>query len=324
MEKIKWGILAPGGIAHRFARDMQNLDDCCVAAVASRSLDKAKAFEPSLSYKAYGSYGELIADPDIDAVYIASPHPFHAEQAISCLQAGKAVLCEKPMAISAAQVQRMIDAAKQNGVLLMEALWIRFLPMMQYVQEAIAEGLIGRPLLADAQFFYPFAYDPKGRQYDPALAGGALLDLGIYSLSFACMALGWNPETVCGACGYAPTGVDSYESISLGYTGGSVASLRCGFNLDTPRRAAIFGESGTIIIPDYWKADEIRLTRGGQTKVLTFPEGSFHYQIKAFSDALREGKKEVPGHPLAHSLVLSRMMDKLLADWGIRYPDAGN
>ena len=189
-QKFTWGILGPGGIARAFAKDLTMISGHTIGAVGSRSLENAQKFSAVFGGTAYGSYEELVADPTIDAVYVATPHPAHHDNVVLALNAGKPVLCEKPFSVNAKQAQSMIDAAARNKTALMEAMWARFLPHYAKVREIVDSGVLGPILSIHADHGQRLADQGIPRLIEPALAGGALLDLGIYPISFAHMILG--------------------------------------------------------------------------------------------------------------------------------------
>src|SRR5215216_7626821 len=198
MTKTRWGILGTGNIASQFARGLVALDDAELVAVGSRTAESAEAFGERFSApRRHASYAALASDPDVDAIYIATPHPLHHDNTIMGLEAGKAVLCEKPFAINAGQAQAMIATARERGVFLMEAMWTRFLPHMVRLRELLAAGAIGEVRMLQADFGFRTSFNPQSRLFDPALGGGALLDVGVYTISFAQMILG-EPDRVTG------------------------------------------------------------------------------------------------------------------------------
>ena len=214
MSNFNWGILGPGGIAKAFATDLQLLDGHTVAAVGSRTLKNAQGFAKIFGGTAYGSYEELVADPTVDAIYVATPHPAHKDNVIAALNAGKPVLCEKPFAVSANEAKEMVAAAQKNNVALMEAMWSRFLPHYAQVREIIASGVLGKILTVQADHGQRLADQNIPRLIDPALAGGALLDLGIYPVSFAHMVLG-NPTKITASGVLTDKGVDAQTSMNF-------------------------------------------------------------------------------------------------------------
>jgi predicted dehydrogenase len=322
-ETVRWGILGPGRIARKFALALRESEDAILAAVGSRSRDRAEAFAREYGAPTgHDSYEALAGDPQVDAVYVATPHPFHLPHTVLCLSAGKHVLCEKPLALNAAQGERMIEAAREADRLLMEAMWTRFLPTMARVRGLLAEGAIGEPRLLTADFGFRAPFDPASRLFDPALGGGALLDLGVYPLSLALMLFG-EPARITSAVNLGTTGVDEEAAILLHHEHGEMAVLTASSRLATPGRARIHGTGGWIRIHPPWQGST-RLTVGSgdaeETLDLPHRGGGFAHQVEAFMDLLREGRRDSPVMPLAGSLAVMRTMDAMRAQWGLRYP----
>lgn len=223
MTRTRWGIIGTGNIASQFARGLALLDDAELVAVGSRTAESAHEFGERFGARTrHASYADLASDPDVDAVYIATPHPLHLENTLLGLEAGKAVLCERPFAINAHQAEVMIATARKRGVFLMEAMWTRFLPHMVRLREIVASGAIGELRMLQADFGFRTSFNPQGRLFDPALGGGALLDVGIYPISLASMLLG-TPTRVTSMAHLGATGVDEQSAIILGYGGGQLA-----------------------------------------------------------------------------------------------------
>jgi len=322
-QTVRWGILGPGRIARKFALALRESKGAILAAVGSRSRDRAGAFAREFGAPtAHGSYEALAGDPEVDAVYVATPHPFHLPHTVLCLSAGKHVLCEKPLALSAAQGERMIEAAREADRLLMEAMWTRFLPTLVRVRGLLAGGAIGMPRLLTADFGFRAPFDPASRLFDPALGGGALLDLGVYPLSLASMLFG-EPARIASAANLGPTGVDEETAILLHHAHGELAVLTASTRLATPDRARIHGTEGWIRIHPPWQGST-RLTVGHQDaeETLDLPHrgGGFAHQIEAFVELVREGRRDSPVMPLAESLAVMRTVDTIRAQWGLRYP----
>lgn len=251
MATIRWGILGTGGIAHAQTSDLL-AHGHTVTAVGSRSLASAEAFAGEFGIRtAHGSYEELVADPEVDAVYVATPHPFHAPNATLALEAGKHVLVEKPFTLNAAEARGLVDLAESRGLVVLEAMWTRFLPHMARIREIIAAGTIGevRTLLADHNQLLPS--DPLHRLNNPELGGGALLDLGIYPVSFAFDLLGTPTEVLAHAAKTA-TGVDRQTAIILGFSGGRQAVLHAALDARGPNRAVVIGTRGRIELDAVW------------------------------------------------------------------------
>lgn len=331
-EKIRWGIMATGGIATQFAKGLLHLQSAQIAAVASRTEQKARAFADKFSIgKYYPSYQQLAEDPDIDAIYIATPHPMHCENAIMCLENKKPVLCEKPLAVNAEQARKMVAAAEQNNTFLMEAMWTRFLPAVVEVREWIKDGLIGEPKMLIADFGINPPRDPEARHLNPHLGGGALLDLGVYPVSFASMLFGPEPPTdIASVAHLGPTGVDEVDAISLKYPNQCVASINCSMIAITPRLAVIAGSDGLIKLgPPFWGVTKAVIEKAKSfnyeiVKEFTQPMGfgsvGLIYQVEHVQRDIIEGRiqNEIMPHP--ESITIMETMDRLREQWGLKYP----
>ncbi len=324
---IRWGILGLGTIARAFATGLTAVPDAKLAAVGSRSVFKAKEFAKEFgSPRVHGSYADLANDPDIDAIYIATPHPMHKDDAILCLNAGKAVLCEKPFCVNAKELDQVVAVARAKNVFLMEAMWTRFMPVMAKVREWLATGRIGEPRLATADFGFRCTWDPASRLLAPSLAGGGLLDVGIYTISFASMVFGPKPSRITGFAHLGETGVDEQAAYILGYPGGGLASLTCAVRTETSQGARIDGTEGRIEIPSpFWKATRAVLTASGRTETIDAPHkaNGYEYEAMEVGRCLRAGLKESPIVTLDESLALMRVLDQVRAQFGLKYPMDG-
>ncbi|WP_170318217.1 Gfo/Idh/MocA family protein [Paenibacillus thalictri] len=322
--KIRWGILGPGGIANTFANDLVHLPDAQLVAVGSRSLDRAREFAAKHNMpNAYGSYEELAQDPNVDIVYVATPHQAHKENVLACLQAGKAVLCEKPFTVSASELEELVAVARKNNVFLMEAMWTRYLPAIVKVQEWLAGGLIGDVRMVDVKFGNRAEWRPESRLFNPELAGGALLDVGVYCISFVSMIMGQQPSAVHSVARIGTTGVDEEFAALFGYEGGRMASLMAGLRLKTKHQAVISGTEGEIRIPIFWNAKSAELSVYGKEDEHFEDSGAakgYVYEAAEAMRCLREGKIESDRMTLDESLAIMRTMDKLRADWNMKYP----
>ncbi len=322
---IRWGILGPGRISDTFAGELSYAPDARIVAVGSRSLERAEAFAAKYEApRAYGSYKELALDPDVDIVYIGTPHPMHKEDALACLRAGKAVLCEKAFTMNTDELKELIHAAEQNRVFLMEAMWTRFLPTIAKVREWIGLGAIGEIGMVDLRFGNRSIWDPASRLFDPALGGGTLLDVGIYCISFASMVLGRQPSTIQSLVQIGTTGVDEVFTALFGYEHGPMASIMAGHRLKSRHEAVILGSQGEIRIPQFWKAKSALLTVYGEYEEnfidTAEPKGYVYEALEAMA-CMRAGKLESDIMPLSESLAIMETMDRLRADWGLRYPN---
>ena len=324
MRTIKWGLLGPGRISRKFAAGLLAAEGAELFAVGSRDVGRAGAFADEFGLpRAHASYEALAADPDVDAIYIGTPHTGHEVHTLMCLAHGKHVLCEKPLAINAAQAGRMIDAARAAGLVLMEAVWTRFLPSIVRVRELIDAGRIGDVRLITADFGFRAPLDPQSRLFAPDLGGGALLDLGIYPLTLASMLLG-APVEIRATANLGTTGVDEETAIMLRHARGELALLAASLRTDTPREAHVIGTGGRIrILFPWWAGTRIGLTEGGgQEQLSEWPSrgGGYTHEAEAFMDLIRDGRLESPVMPLDESLAIMRTMDAIRAQCGVRYP----
>ncbi len=318
---IGWGILGPGGIAKSFAADLAKAPDAALVAVGSRSRRRAEAFAEQFGVqRVYDEYDVLMADPDVDVIYIATPHPFHHAQTIACLERGKAVLCEKPLAVNARQVQEMIDCAAANGRFLMEAMWTRFLPVIETVRTWLAAGRIGEVRMMAADFGFAAPWEPAHRLFAPELAGGALLDVGVYAVALAAMVFGGPPRHIQAAASLGESGVDEQTAMLFAYEGGALAQLSCAIRTETPNVAWIAGAKGVIRIPMFWHPTEATLTVTGEPPVQATGEEGYHFQAIAVMDALRAGSLACDQMPWAESLHIAQTMDAVREHIGVKYP----
>jgi predicted dehydrogenase len=322
--KYKWGIIGPGRIANKFAAALSLAEGASLGAVASRNADRAREFAGKFGASAYyDNYEALANDPAIDAIYIATPHGYHCEHALLCLQKGKAVLCEKPMALSNSQAQLMIAAAKENKTFLMEAMWTRFLPVMEKTLELIRDGQIGTVRQVRADFGFNAPFDPDGRLYNLRLGGGALLDIGVYTI-FLCLLLLGEPDNILSAAHLAPTGADETCQALFQYADGRSAIISSTLACNTSLTAEIAGTKGMIQIPAPWyKTDRLVIQREGEGLSpfsLDPMINGFEYEIRETMECLEKGLIESPRMPHAFSLTMSRVMDTIREQCGIRYP----
>jgi predicted dehydrogenase len=331
---IRWGILGTGAIARKFTADLAHSPGAIVAAVGSRTADAAERFGAEFRIpRRHATYEALADDPGVDAVYVSTPHPVHLPNTLLCLRAGKAVLCEKPFALSAAQAREMVDLARSRRLFLMEAMWTRFLPVMVKVRELIAAGAIGEPRLLQADFGFRAEFDPASRLFDPHLGGGGLLDVGIYPLSLSSMVFG-EPVSVQGAAHVGTSRVDEQAGIVLGHAGGGLSLLACGIRTTTPHGAEICGTEGRLRIrAPWWRGNAVTLVPeaertsanpfSGETErtfEAPYPGNGYQFEADEVARCLGEGLAESPVMPLDETLSLMGTMDALRASWGIRYP----
>jgi predicted dehydrogenase len=328
-ERFRWAVAGTGGIASAFARDLALLPDAELVAVASRSKVRADEFADRFDIpRRHQGYDALAADPDVDAVYVAVPHTGHCEAALAPLAAGKAVLVEKPFTVNEAEARRMAETAKASGAFLMEAMWVRFLPHFAKVRELVAEGRIGEVRSVAADRGEILSTDPDHRILNPELGGGALLDLGVYPVSFASMVLG-EPDRVEAFCRRAVTGVDAQTSLLLGYPSGAHALITTVLDAKTPNTASITGAKGRIDLPQVWGGTSpLILTEFGadgephraQTLDFTIEGKGLRLQAAEVARCVRAGLTQSPVIPLDETLAVMRTMDTARACFGLRYP----
>jgi predicted dehydrogenase len=323
-ETLRWGILGTGAIARKFAEGLASADGAQLTAVGSRSQDSAEDFAGRFSVPhRHGSYAALAGDEAVDVIYVATPHCAHKDNTLLCLSAGKAVLCEKPFAINAAEAREMIGAARREGLLLMEAMWTRFLPAMVRLRELLAAGAIGEVRMVQADFGFRTAWRPEGRLLNPHLGGGALLDVGVYTVSLASMILG-PPARIAGVAHLGETGVDEQAGIVLLHDGGQIAVLSTAVRTSTPREATILGTEGYIRIHSPWfRPGRMTLSTGRRKdKLLKLPfkGNGYSYEAEEVMNCLRAGRTESDLMGLDETLSIMETMDEIRAQWGLKYP----
>ena len=323
-DKIRWGLIGLGSIARRFGSCFPYADDAEIYAVASRSQENAEAFGAEFgATKRYNSYEALVNDPEVDVVYIGTPHNFHIAHTLLSLDAGKPVLCEKPFAVNAKEAQVMIDRARAKNLFLMDAFWTRYFPAMVKLRELLADNVIGDVMLVTADFGFRGPVMPERRHFNPDLAGGALLDIGAYCIQFASMIYGKLPVDIVSQCTLGSTGVDELSTLLFKYSDYEMARLTSSIRLTTPHEARVMGTEGYITIPEFWHPSELTVTRPGQApETYTFPfEGEgFQFEIMEVGDCLRAGVTESAVYPLDETLEIMQTMDRVRADWGLRFP----
>jgi predicted dehydrogenase len=336
-ERIRWGIAGTGMIARDFARDLALVEDAELVAVGSRAAASAEAFGTEFGVpRRHASYPALAADPDVDVVYVASPHTGHLAHTLLFLGAGKHVLCEKPLAVNAAQGRAMAAAASRAGRFLMEAVWSRFTPGYRALRSVLDGGEIGDVLLVEAEFGFRADFDPAHRLFNPDLAGGSVLDIGIYPVQFAHLLLG-APDAVAASGILGPTGVDEHVVAILRYAGGALAVATSSLRADLPGAARIVGTLGSVELPGSMWAPETVVVRppaaphriGGTqgepapARTIDTPlDGvGLHYQVRHVHDRLRAGHLDSDVMPLAESVRIAETLDAIRAAVGVRYPE---
>ncbi|MEK8030597.1 Gfo/Idh/MocA family oxidoreductase [Ideonella sp. DXS29W] len=335
-ESFGWCLVGPGRIAHRFAEAVHGLPGTHLAVVHGRDPARAEAFaqhwtrDGVVPVAATDRLDEALARPDVHGVYVATPHSFHGPAVRAALMAGKAVLCEKPMVASAAEAQPLIELARQRRVFLMEAVWTRFLPLYRTVGGWLRDGAIGPLRGMQSSFCFRTEYEPHSRMYDPALAGGALLDIGIYNLTMTRWALQQSlgtcpePQAMQVTGRLAPTGVDQRVWAMLDFGDGLVSQFTCGFDGPADNGLRIAGERGHIVVPrTFWEATEAELHVGGEAPVVVrapLAINGFEGEIDEVVLRVRAGEIESPVMPLDETLATLGWMDRLRAELGVRYP----
>ena len=334
-----WALIGPGAIAHRFAQAVHQLPGTYLHTVVGRNAAKAQAFANTWSRDgkphphATDDLAAVLCHPAIDAVYIATPHAQHGELVRQCLLAGKAVLCEKPLVPTAHQAQALMALARTQGVFLMEALWSRFLPIYKVVGDWLQSGAIGDVHAVQSSFCFQVDYNPHSRLFNPALAGGSLLDIGIYNLAMSRWALQHSPG-MAGQCPeplhmqahgrLSPSGVDQRLSALLAFPGGISVQFVCGFDTSADNGMSIYGSHGSIVLAhNFWEATEATLMRRGQpshTQQAPFRINGFEGEIEEVIRCVRAGQLQSPCMPHSETLTLITWMDALRAQVGVRYP----
>ncbi len=320
---LRWGFVGAGWMAYAMARDTAKLRDHRIAGVFSRSEESRQGFAKDFRCEAFVTLEDLIASDQIDVVYVNTPNQLHYPQVKAALQAGKPVLCEKPFTLNAAQLAELVELARSNKLFLMEAMWVRFLPAVVRLRELLASGVIGDLTWMQASFHSKPSFDPGNRFFDLAMGGGALLDLGIYPISFASMVLG-TPQSIYGSAKLADTGVDERFAAMFEYEGGARANLSAGFGGYFEDEIVLQGVLGHIRIPRFngWNIDRLLIEKDKKTRQERFPlDGrGYGYQAAEVARCLAAGELESPVIPLSESLSIMQTLDSLRALWGIRFP----
>jgi predicted dehydrogenase len=323
-DTIRWGIISTGGIARKFAAAVQLVDDAEVVAVGSRTQKSADVFGSKFDIpRRYSSYQALVDDPDIDAIYVATPHNFHKDNTLLALDAGKPVLCEKPFAVNVGEAEEMVARAKEKGLFLMEAMWTRFLPAMVGLRKVIESGWLGDIQMLAADFGFKAVFDPKGRLFNPELAGGALLDIGVYPIALASMIFG-KPQRIQSSARIGETGVDEQNAMIFDYHGGKLSVLNTTVTAATPCEAHVIGTNGRATVHGMWH--EARsftvVTPDGEKELFdhNYGDNGFEFQIQEVGACLRAGHTESAIMPLDESLEIMETMDTIRAQWGMKYP----
>lgn len=316
-------FLGAGRIAHVLAKTMVQMEEVTLYAVAARDLDRAESFAAEYGFaKAYGSYEEMLSDPAVELVYIATPHSHHFEHMKLCIDHGKAVLCEKSFTLNASQARQIAALAREKGVYVAEAIWTRYMPSRRIINEVLSSGVIGNISTLTCNLSYPVTYKP--RIVRPELAGGALLDVGIYGLNFALMHFGDDILRTDSSVRFTDTGVDAMETITLHYRDGKMAVITAGVLARGDRKGIFYGEKGYIIVENINNPQSISVYNLTDELVekITVPAqiSGYEYEIREAIARIREGHIESASMPLDTTIAVMERMDNLRKDWGLVYP----
>ena len=319
---MKIGILGAGGIAVQMAKTVAGMKDVENYAVAARSLERAQAFVEKYGFsKAYGSYEEMLADPQVDLVYIATPHSHHYLHAKMCLEAGKNVLCEKAFTVNADQARKLFALAKEKNLLITEAIWTRYMPSRKMIDDIISSGVIGEVTAVTANLNYAISEVERIRK--PELAGGALLDVGVYTINFASMVLGDKLKDVQ-ATAIFREGVDMLDTIAMVFEGDRMATLQCGAREISDRMGSIFGTKGYIQVQNINNPEKITVFDKEHKEVAAYLPPvqitGYEYEVEACARAIAQGEKECPEMPHDETVRVMEIMDGIRKSWGYEIP----
>ena len=321
---FKWGIIGPGRIAKKFASAVWKIPSASIYAIASRSSNDPEQLKQTFhAEKYYTSYEQLAADTEVDAIYIATPHRFHYENTQLCLEAEKAVLCEKPLTVNAKQADELFRLSQLKKIFLMEALWTRFLPIYGQVRQWLDAGEIGVIRNAESTFGYTAPRDVQDRLLNLQLAGGSLLDIGVYNIALMQWVFQKSPQTITAVGKIGETGIDETVSTIMSYENGAFAQFTCSFQAQMLNQFVITGTNGIIIVhPNFWESSQASLIKNGKTQPVKkrLDINGFEYQIKASMRAIREGTIDCPQMTQTDTLANMRTMDTIRQQIGLRYP----
>lgn len=320
---MKIGILGAGKIASIMARTIRQMENATCYAVAARDQERAEKFAETYGFeKAYGSYEALVKDEEVELIYIATPHSHHYEHAKLCIEHGKAVLCEKAFTRNAKEAKEILALAKEKGVFITEAIWTRFMPSRKMINDLLASGIIGKPMTLTANLGYVIAH--KERIAEPALAGGALLDIGLYPLNFALMVFGNEFDKITSTAILSEKGVDLQNSITLSYKTGEMAVLNSTTLALSDRQGIISGDKGYMVIENINNCECIRIfnTERQEVKCVKVPQQitGYEYEVEAAIRAIQAGKLECEEMPHEETIRVMEIMDALRKEWGVSYP----
>ncbi len=328
---LTWGILSTGNIANNFARTAAKMNELAdsnskviIGAVASRSKEKSQEFADHYQIpKAYGSYKEMVEDPDIDVIYIATPHSHHLQHIKLCLEHGKHVLCEKSFTVNAQEAKAAYALAEEKNLFLMEGFWTKFIPVYQDLEQILKEGTIGDITMLTAQYGFCTGYERGIRKFDPALAGGTLLDIGVYAIGFAAMILGYEPKEIQSLVQLNDVGTDTYSSILMQYENGAIAQLSTAIQTNMPLMGAVYGSKGYIEIPNFKNPTRIRVVPNeGEAWEISRPleVNGFEYEIREVQKCIAEGRTASSRMTPEQSIAVMSIMDRVREIWGMKFP----
>jgi len=324
MKTINWGIIGCGNIANKFIKALKTIDNANLLAVASKSGDNAQQYAKKYDVQYYyNNYNDLVLNPEIDVVYIANSHNFHKDSALLCINHGKAVLCEKSLTVNASEAVELVNAARSKQVFLMEAMWSRFQPVTRKVMEILDKKMIGDIRVVSAGFGFKASQNADHRLFNPRLAGGALLDIGVYPVSLASLVFGKKPADIKSHAVIGPTGVDDSSSYFFTYDKGETALLNASLTYKNSQLAIIIGTKGIIQIPSFWMAEKLIVEIENKNPVtydLPLRCNGYEYEIEEVMQCLREGKTESSIMPLDESINIMQTMDQLRSQWNLKYP----
>ena len=313
---IQWGIIGPGKIAHKFAEGMASVPNTTLYAVASRSKERAESFAHQYNVpKAYDSYVDLVNDPNVDVIYVATTNNFHYEHAKLCIEHNKACVCEKPFTLTVAESEQLISLAKKSNTFLMEALWTRFLPSIDAVEKLIKQGEIGTITHIDVNFGFETQFSQESRLFNPQLGGGALYDIGIYPIFFAMHFLG-TPSKISAKAQKTSDGVDVHNRITFEYKNNVTAHLESSFVKDLPCEATIFGTKGKIKFAHMWHCPtQVSLQQGNITRdvEIQYIGNGYNYEIQEVCNCIWQNKKESSKLPLQNTLERIKIINKIIS-----------
>lgn len=329
MEKktYRWGFVGAGNMAQTMADDLLLTEGSKITAVVAKTEKSASKFAKLFDVpKMYAEVGELVEDPQLDIVYISTPHPLHYPFAKMAIQAGKAVLLEKPFTLNARQAQDLSRLAKDNNVFLMEAMWVRYLPVIKKLRTLLEDDVIGEIQFLRSAFHIQLDFDPHNRWYNPALGGGALLDLGIYPISFASMIFKSQPGEIASLAKIGDSGVDENFGAVFQYPHGNMAMVSAALDGNHDQDTMIFGTKGKIRVQYHprWKLSRMSVTRyDGHDEEVNLPYfgAGYTHQVLEVIACLERGKLESDSMPLQETLAIMETLDRLRAQWGLKYPD---